>query len=34
MEKTISKQLISSCEELYSNNVLNDEQYIKCKTKY
>ena len=32
MEKTISKQLISSCEELYSNNVLNDEQYIKCKT--
>ena len=32
MEKTISKQLIASCEELYSNNVLNDEQYIKCKT--
>jgi hypothetical protein len=32
MEKTISKQLIASCEELYSNNVLNDEQYVKCKT--
>ena len=32
MEKTISRQLIASCEELYSNNVLNDEQYVKCKT--
>ncbi|MBT6326316.1 MAG: hypothetical protein HOJ35_10135 [Bdellovibrionales bacterium] len=32
MDKSISRQLISSCEELYSENVINDEQYLKCKT--
>lgn len=32
MDNSISKKLISSCEELYSENVINDEQYLKCKT--
>jgi len=32
MDKSISQQLISSCEELYGENVINDEQYLKCKT--
>jgi hypothetical protein len=32
MDNSISKKLISSCEELYSQNVLTDEQYLKCKT--
>lgn len=27
----ISKKLIGSCEALYSKNLLNDEQYVKCK---
>jgi hypothetical protein len=32
MDNSISRKLISSCEELYSENVINDEQYLKCKT--
>mgnify|MGYP001338884702 CR=1 FL=1 len=32
MDNSISKKLISSCEELYSENIINDEQYLKCKT--
>ena len=32
MDNSISRQLISSCEQLYADNVINDEQYLKCKT--
>jgi hypothetical protein len=32
MGDLISEKLISSCEELFSKNVINEEQYIKCKT--
>lgn len=28
----ISKRLISSCDDLFSSNIINEEQYIKCKT--
>ena len=28
----ISKKLVSSCDDLYSSNIINEEQYIKCKT--
>ena len=28
----ISKKLISSCDDLFSSNIINEEQYIKCKT--
>ena len=28
----ISKKLVSSCDDLFSSNIINEEQYIKCKT--
>ena len=28
----ISNSLISSCEDLFASNIINEEQYIKCKT--
>jgi hypothetical protein len=28
----ISKKLVSSCDDLFSSGIINEEQYIKCKT--
>jgi hypothetical protein len=28
----LSNSLISSCEDLFASNILNEEQYVKCKT--
>ncbi len=28
----ISKKLASSCDDLFANGIINDEQYVKCKT--
>jgi len=28
----LSKRLISSCDDLFASNIINEEQYIKCKT--
>ena len=28
----LSQKLVASCEELYGQNIINDEQYFKCKT--
>ena len=31
--KDISNKLLKSCDELFSKNILNDTQYLKCKKK-
>jgi len=28
----LSKRLVSSCDDLFASNIINEEQYIKCKT--